>query len=162
MKKTIYRIKPTASEFKKYMLREELESYASYFRDWQNFKINCPDDLRNRLTAYKWEPQEHVLVFALDSANHLLTLTDVLKGQVNSVNIDMRSIFRQAIKDNAVSIIVAHNHPSGNPEPSSEDIAITRTMVSSGKIIGIPVLDHIIVSHQGLTSFKRRDPDMFN
>lgn len=162
MKKTIYRIKPTKSEFKKYMLLEEIESYDSYFRSWQDFKVNCPDDLRNRLTVYKWEPQEHVLVFALDSANHLLTLTDVLKGQVNSVNIDMRSIFRQAIKDNAVSIIVAHNHPSGNGEPSSEDIAITRVMVSSGKILGIPVLDHIIVSHAGITSINRRSPELFS
>lgn len=162
MKKTIYRIKPTASEFKKFMLQDEVESYESYFRSWENFKVTSPEDLRNKLTAYKWEPQEHVLVFALDSANHLLTLTDVLKGNVNNVGIDMRSIFRQAIKDNAVSIIVAHNHPSGSPEPSSEDIAITRVMVSSGKIIGIPVLDHIIVSHAGITSICRRSPELFS
>ena len=162
MKKTVYRIKPTASEFKKFMLRDESESYESYFRDWQDFKVCSPEDLRNRLTVYKWEPQEHVLVFALDSANHLLTLTDVLKGQVNSVNIDMRSVFRQAIKDNAVSIIVAHNHPSGSGEPSSEDMAITRVMVSSGKILGIPVLDHIIISHAGITSIRRQNPDIFN
>lgn len=162
MKKTVYRIKPTASEFRIFMLREEMESYESYFRSWENFKVACPEDLRNRLTTYKWEAQEHVLVFALDSANHLLTLTDVLKGQVNSVNIDMRSIFRQAIKDNAVSIIVAHNHPSGSGEPSSEDMAITRVMVTSGKILGIPVLDHIIVSHAGITSICRRNPDIFN
>lgn len=162
MKKTVFRIKPTASEFKKFMLREEMESYENYFRNWENFKVTCPDDLRNRLTAYKWETQEHVLVFALDSANHLLTLTDVLIGNVNNVNIDMRSIFRQAIKDNAVSIIVAHNHPSGNGEPSSEDMAITRVMVSSGKIIGIPVLDHIIVSHAGITSIRRHNPKLFS
>ncbi|HZY10932.1 MAG TPA: JAB domain-containing protein, partial [Bacteroidota bacterium] len=80
----------------------------------------------------------------------------ISEGILNSSLVHPREVFKPAITEPSASIILIHNHPSGNPEPSSEDIQITRQMVEAGKIIGIPVHDHIIITAHAHTSFVER------
>jgi DNA repair protein RadC len=95
-------------------------------------------------------------VLLLDSANHLQRDVRVSKGILNSSLVHPREVFRPAIIEPSAAVILVHNHPSGNPEPSAEDIAITRQIVESGKIIGIPVHDHIIITRDNYTSFAEK------
>lgn len=99
---------------------------------------------------------EVFMVLLLDSANHLLREVTVTTGILNSSLVHPREVFRPAILEPAASVILLHNHPSGNPEPSAEDIAITRQLVDAGRIFGIPVHDHVIVTADAYTSFAER------
>lgn len=158
----IYRIKPDKEMFEKYMLADELATYEKCLKDWLDFTVKCPEDLIGRLSSYKWENEEHLLTITLDSANHIISINDVTRGLVNQTPVHPRNAFRQAILDNASSVIFAHNHPSGSCTPSKEDLAITRILSQAGKIIQIPVLDHIIISLRGATSIQREHPDYFS
>jgi DNA repair protein RadC len=100
--------------------------------------------------------QEVFKVLLLDSANHLLRDVKVSEGILNSSLVHPREVFRHAILEPAASVILLHNHPSGNPEPSPEDLQITRQLVEAGKIMGIPVHDHLIISPSSFTSFAER------
>ena len=77
-------------------------------------------------------------------------------GNLNSSVVHPREIFKVAIENNSASIILIHNHPSGNPDPSNEDIAITKKVVEGGKMLNIPVFDHIIIAGNNFTSFVER------
>jgi DNA repair protein RadC len=90
---------------------------------------------------------ESFYVATLNSKNKLISLQEVSRGSLNASIVEPREVFRLAILDGAASVIVAHNHPSGDPAPSSEDIAVTRRLVKAGELIGISVHDHIIVGH---------------
>lgn len=100
------------------------------------------------------EKKEHFVILALDSYNHLISINDVSTGTLNASLVHPREVFQSAISHSATQIIVAHNHPSGDPKPSKEDIKISKTLVAAGKIIDIDVLDHIIVSKSGFCSLK--------
>ena len=89
--------------------------------------------------------REQVIAVCLNSKNKILCINTVSTGSLNSSVIHPREVFKAAILSNAAAIIVAHNHPSGNPIPSEEDKKLTNTLFSAGKIIGIPVLDHLII-----------------
>ncbi len=102
------------------------------------------------------QPCEIFLVAWLSSSNRIISFEKITQGTLNSSVVDPRSVFKGAIVSNAVSIIVAHNHPSYNPEPSSEDITITRKLVECGKILAIPVFDHIIFAGDQFTSFVEK------
>ena len=99
---------------------------------------------------------ETFMVVMLNTANQVLRDVVVGEGSLNSVIIHPREVFRLAIAENAASIIVAHNHPSGNTEPSKEDIAITQQLVSAGRIVDIRVLDHLIIARDAFTSLAER------
>lgn len=137
------------------------ELSARYVVGTEAKTVISPDDVLNRLCDLKYESQEHFVVITLDSANHVIARHNVTVGLANQTPVAPREVFRPALMDNAVSVILAHNHPSGSTEPSEEDMSITRLLVSSGKIMKIPVLDHIIISKSGYISLCRRDPDMF-
>jgi len=92
----------------------------------------------------------------LDSANHVGAIKIVSEGTLNSSLVHPREVFSPAIHSLSAAIILAHNHPSGNPEPSSEDLQITRQLVEAGKILGIPIHDHIIFTEHSFTSFAER------
>lgn len=96
----------------------------------------------------------HVLL--LNSANQVLRDVAVSDGSLNAVLIHPREVFRLAIAENAAAVILVHNHPSGNTEPSKEDIAITRQLVDAGRIVDIRVLDHIIIGGDSYTSLAER------
>jgi DNA repair protein RadC len=119
--------------------------------------IRAPEDV-----AAMYQPllrdlkQEVFKVLLLDSANHLLRDVKISHGILNSSLVHPREIFRHAILEPAASLILLHNHPSGNPEPSAEDLQVTRQIVEAGKIIGIPVHDHIIITPSSFTSFAER------
>lgn len=95
-------------------------------------------------------------VILLNSHNRVIRDLIITRGHLNASVVHPREIFKAAIEYLAAAVIIMHNHPSGNPEPSHEDIEITRKIVESGKIIGIPVLDHIIIADRDFTSFADR------
>ncbi len=99
---------------------------------------------------------ESFIVVLLNAANQIIRQVNVSDGSLNAVMIHPREVFRLAIAESAAAIILAHNHPSGNTEPSSEDIAITRQLVEAGRIVDIRVLDHVIIAGDDYTSFVER------
>jgi DNA repair protein RadC len=98
--------------------------------------------------------QEHFMCLSLNGANEVIGNRVVTVGLLNSSQVHPREVFAEVISDRAASVILAHNHPSGVLKPSTEDITLTEQMVEAGKILGIPVLDHIIISKKGYFSFK--------
>lgn len=93
--------------------------------------------------------REHFVALLLDTRNHIIGLNTVTVGTLNGSLVHPRELFKPAILSNAAAVILAHNHPGGDPEPSREDISVTRMMQQAGKILGIEVLDHIIVTLEG-------------
>ena len=121
-------------------------------------KILKTEDVLPLLEDIADHKQEHFVVLTLDSDKQLVNKRIVFIGTVNSVIAHPREVFAGALEDRAVSVIVAHNHPSGNPEPSSADTAMTQQLVAAGKILGIKLYDHIVVA--GLKHFSLKDNDM--
>lgn len=116
-------------------------------------KIVSPDTIFKLVKSYASKSVEHFLVISLNGANNATKLHVVSKGILNKTIVHPREIFRQAIKDNANHIVLVHNHPSGELEPSNEDIDITKRLSSAGDLLGIKVLDHLIISKKGYYSF---------
>jgi len=100
--------------------------------------------------------QEQLWVLVLDSRNRVISTEKLYVGSINSSSARVGELFKAAIQRNGVSIIVVHNHPSGDPTPSPEDIAITRAIVQAGKLLDIAVLDHLIIGHERFTSLKEK------
>jgi len=98
--------------------------------------------------------KEHFLLLSLDPRNTVKKISEITVGILDSSLIHPREVFKEAIQSLASSIILVHNHPSGNPDPSEADIEITKKMVETGSIVGIQVLDHIITANQGFYSFQ--------
>lgn len=138
-----------------------MENSAEYLAGTKQITVTEPDTIASRLSWMKWEQQENLVVMTLDSANHLINTHIVTKGLINQTPFHPRELLRPAILDNAASIIMAHNHPSGSSEPSPEDMGITRCMAAACKIMGIPILDHVIITRSGFTSICRLYPEIF-
>jgi DNA repair protein RadC len=100
--------------------------------------------------------QEELRVLLLDTRNRVLQIETVYRGSVNSSQVRVGELFKAAIRRNATAIIVAHNHPSGDPAPSPDDVAVTRAMVQAGKLLDVDVLDHIIIGMGRFVSMKER------
>jgi len=92
----------------------------------------------------------------LDTRNHFLMNETVYRGSLNSSQVRVGELFKSAVRRNAASIIVAHNHPSGDPTPSPDDIAVTRAIVEAGKLLDIDVLDHLVIGGGNYVSLKER------
>ncbi len=123
----------------------------------ERLQIKSPEDAANLLMAAMGdEMQEQLRVLLLDSKHYVLRMPVVYVGNVNTAIVRMAEVFRDAIKDNSVAIIVAHNHPSGDPTPSREDIALTEDLVRAGALLGISVLDHLVIGKQRYISLKER------
>ncbi len=119
--------------------------------------IQSPEDIVQRFGAkFKDLVQEELWVFPLNSVNRILEPKQITKGILNSSLAHPRECFREAISQSAAAVIFVHNHPSGNPEPSQDDLAITKQLVEAGKIIGIAVHDHIIIAADRFVSFAER------
>ena len=115
--------------------------------------IQSPSDLYERLRIrMSGLAQEIFLVIALDARNVVFTEIEVARGCLTSVDVHPREVFRPLIRQSAAMAVVAHNHPSGDPAPSHEDIALTYRLHEVGLLIGIPILDHIIVGSRRCTS----------
>ena len=120
-------------------------------------QINSPADAAN-LIMYEMRAleQEVVKVLLLDTRNRFMGAYDVYKGSLNTSMIRVGELFREAVKQNAAGIIVAHNHPSGDPSPSPDDVAVTKLMVEAGRLLDIPVHDHLVIGQQRFVSLKER------
>lgn len=120
-------------------------------------KITSPNDIAEiYIPLMRDELKENFIVVCLNSANKIIKHETISIGNLNSSVVHPREVFKVAIETSAASIILIHNHPSGNPEPSNEDISITKKIVESGKIMDIPVHDHIIIAGNKFTSFVDR------
>lgn len=100
--------------------------------------------------------KEHFFVICLNSRNEISAIEEVSVGTLNASLVHPREVFKTAINHHSAQIIIAHNHPSGSLEPSNDDLAITKKLIESGKIIGIEVIDHIIITKTGYLSFKKQ------
>lgn len=102
------------------------------------------------------QPQEHVLVILLDTKNRVRRIVDLYKGSANTCLVRVAEVLRDAIVDHATGIVLGHNHPSGDPTPSPEDVVLTKSVVAGAKLLDIDVLDHIIVADNRYVSLKER------
>jgi len=100
--------------------------------------------------------QEHLRVVLLNTKNHVLGIRDVYKGSLNTSLIRVGEVFRDAVKENCAAIVVAHNHPSGDPTPSPEDIRVTRELVAAGRLLDIEVLDHLVIGRNKHVSLRQK------
>ena len=124
---------------------------------FSNKKITSPEDIANTfIPILLHELKEKFIVVCLNSANRVIKYETISIGNLNSSVVHPREIFKVAIDCSSASIILIHNHPSGNPEPSNEDISITKKIVEVGKVMDIPVFDHIIIAGKTFTSFVER------
>ena len=120
-------------------------------------QITSPEDAVALLAPLMSDaPQEQLRVMILDTKHHVQRTVMVYQGNVNTAMIRVAEVFREAIKDNATAIILAHNHPSGDPSPSSDDVRVTQELVRAGELLDIKVLDHLIVAGQSHVSLKEK------
>ena len=119
----------------------------------EDYKISSPADAYSALSRYQKKTKEHFLVLTLNGNHTVIRATIISIGLANRTIVHPREVFIPAIKDNACAVIIAHNHPSGNLDPSREDKDITTRLCQAGEILGIPILDHVIISKKGYYSF---------
>ncbi len=119
--------------------------------------INSPDDaaalVRYEMSALE---EEHLRVLLLDTRNHLIEQAEIYHGSVNTSQVRVGEIFKKAIRRNATAVIIVHNHPSGDPTPSPDDLAVTHACVQAGKLLDIEVLDHLVIGQGRYVSMKER------
>lgn len=120
-------------------------------------KIICPSDLQPVLSRYSNKSKEHFYVVTLNAAHRVIKVSLVSVGILNRTLVHPREVFKPAIVDEAAAVILCHNHPSGDLDPSSEDKSVTERLVEAGELLGISVLDHIIISKNGYYSFTEND-----
>jgi len=120
--------------------------------------VKTPEDVasvvRGRLRRKK---KEHFLALLLDTRNRLIKVSEISIGSLDASIVHPREVFKEAISASAASVIFVHNHPSGDPEASEDDIELTKRLTKAGNIIGIDVLDHVIIGNRNFLSLKRED-----
>lgn len=109
--------------------------------------VGSPKSIYKAMSDMQYFETEHVRVLYLNARNHLIKYEDIAKGDIASAPLDIKCIFSTAVRLKACSIVVVHNHPSGDSYPSTEDISSTKRLSEAGRLFGIPVLDHIIIGH---------------
>lgn len=118
--------------------------------------INSPEDTAKEIEHIKENKKENFVALYLGARNKLIHKETVSIGSLTANLVHPREVFEPAVRHLAAQIVLAHNHPSGDPEPSEDDLVITKRLVESGKILGIEIFDHIIVVKDGFFSFKER------
>jgi DNA repair protein RadC len=108
------------------------------------------------IARYAHRVQETFGGIYLDARNRVVSEREIFVGSLASANVAARDVFRLALQDHASSVIVFHNHPSGDPSPSPQDLSFTRELVDGGKTLGVDVLDHLVVASSGFVSFRQR------
>lgn len=120
--------------------------------------IKSPDDVAALLMdQMRYLKKEHFKLIELDTKNKVISIDDISVGTLDSSIVHPREVFLNAIKHSSASVILVHNHPSGDPKPSQEDIATTKRLVQAGEILGISVLDHVIIGDGNIVSLKERN-----
>lgn len=123
-------------------------------KDKKHTLLMTPESVWDELKDIRSAKKEHFVIFYLDTRNQEIQRETISVGTLNASLVHPREVFEPAIRNFAAQIIIAHNHPSGNPEPSDEDIQITRNLFDAGKLLGIDLIDHIIVSEKKYFSIK--------
>ena len=119
--------------------------------------VQCPEDVADLVRAQQYDArQEHFFAVLLDTKNVVTAVVTVSVGTLDSSLVHPREVFREAVKSSAAAVVVAHNHPSGDPGPSLEDRQVTARLVEAGRLLGIELLDHVIVGEEGCVSLKRQ------
>ena len=112
--------------------------------------INSPQDVADLMAAEMASlDQEHLRVVLLNTQNEVMGIREIYVGNVNATVVRPVEVFRPAIRENAPSVIVVHNHPSGDPTPSAEDVLVTRDLQAAGRLLGIELLDHVVIGSGG-------------
>ncbi len=119
--------------------------------------ITSPQDAAN-LVQYEMGvlEQEELRIILLDNRNRVIKVETIYRGSVNSSQVRIGELFKAAIRSNATSLIVVHNHPSGDVTPSTEDVVVTRAIAQAGKLLEIEVIDHLIIGRNAWTSLKQK------
>ena len=126
-------------------------------QDKQSSLLLSPQDVWNELKDIRDNKKEHFVIFFLDSRNQEIKREIISVGSLNANLVHPREVFEPAVRHLAAQIIIAHNHPSGDTEPSEEDLIITKRLTEAGKILGIEIVDHIIAGKSGYFSFKGKE-----
>ncbi|MEW6407798.1 MAG: DNA repair protein RadC [Patescibacteria group bacterium] len=122
----------------------------------QSVLLLSPQDVWGQLKDIRDNKKEHFVIFFLDARNQEIKREIISIGSLNANLVHPREVFEPAVRNLAAQVILAHNHPAGDPEPSEDDLVITKKLVESGKILGIEVVDHIIVAKDKFLSFKEQ------
>lgn len=135
----------------------EFGNRLSLFTEEGRPAIGGPRDVSNLLMPdLRYQKKEHLKSLLLDTKNRVLAIKTVSIGDLSSSIVHPREVYKDAVLASAASIIVAHNHPSGDPTPSAEDVAVTKRLIQSGEIMGIDLLDHIVLGDGTFVSLKER------
>lgn len=127
------------------------------------YRINSPKSIAKiYMEEMRYLDKEHIKVVFLDTKNGILSDIYISIGTVNASLVDPREVFKEALTRGAVNIILLHNHPSGDPSPSSDDIDVTKRLVKAGEVIGIKVIDHLIIGDGTYLSMKERGLGLLN
>lgn len=124
---------------------------------YDRYVIRSPEDASNYvMEEMRFLKQEHFVALYLNAKNEVIHRQTLFIGSLNASIVHPREVFKEALRRSACSLICVHNHPSGNPEPSREDIEVTKRLFEAGKIIGIEMLDHLIIGDRKYVSLKER------
>lgn len=119
--------------------------------------VKCPEDVFKLVkNDMGFLEQEELRVVLLNSRNQVIKIQPICTGTINTAAIRVAEVFKLAIRENSPALVVVHNHPSGDPSPSQDDIKVTREMVAAGKLLGIDVLDHMVIGRQEFVSLKEK------
>lgn len=119
--------------------------------------VRDPETLgRSLIARYSHHVQERLGAVFLDAKNRVIREREIYVGTLNSTTVSTRDVIRFALEDHAASVIIFHNHPSGDPAPSAEDLLFTKKMVEAGRLMGIEILDHLIIGASRFVSLKQR------
>ncbi|HLB27840.1 MAG TPA: DNA repair protein RadC [Dehalococcoidales bacterium] len=119
-------------------------------------QVKTPDQVHSQVkNKLQDKKKEYFLALLLDTRSRLIKIAEISIGSLDSSIVHPREVFKEALSASAASVIFAHNHPSGDPEPSAEDIKLTKRLADAGQLMGIDVLDHVIIGRQKFFSLKR-------
>lgn len=132
------------------VIREQMPAYIATER------FTSPEQVFEMFRDLILETKEHFLCLHLDGKNRIICLDRVAVGSLNQCLVHVREVLKGALLSSAAAMLLVHNHPTGDPEPSSDDIVLTKRLKESGILVGIPVLDHIIIGADQYVSFVER------
>ncbi len=127
-----------------------------HLQNKQSVLFLSPKDVWDELKDIRDHKKEHFVIFFLDSRNQEIKREIISVGSLNANLVHPREVFEPAVRHLAAQVIIAHNHPAGDPSPSHEDLDITKQLVDAGKILGIEIVDHVIVTKDGFLSMKQK------
>ena len=144
------RMKVIRPVYSREVIREDMPAYIP------TQQFCSPEQIFEMFRNLKIETKEHFLCLHMDGKNRIICMDRVSIGSLNQSIVHVREVMKSVLLSSAASTVLIHNHPSGDPNPSSEDISITRRLKEAGDLIGIPVLDHIVIGYDRYVSFVER------